>query len=178
MNSGHNELPFLFHRELPSPVGRLRLVGGDGGLAAVLWERDNPKRVPLPLTVEGTGHPVLEDAARQLTQYFDGERQAFQIRVQLRGTPFQKAVWTALLNVPYGQTLTYTELAQKIGRPSAVRAVGAANGRNPVSIIAACHRILGADGSLTGFAGGLDAKAWLLQLEASTDHIAVPLTTD
>jgi methylated-DNA-[protein]-cysteine S-methyltransferase len=154
-------------KTLPTPVGRLRLVGSDGGLAAILWENDDPKRVPLPIAGESPEHPVLVEVARQLDEYFAGERLAFDLPLDFHGTAFQKDVWTALLNVPYGQTRSYAQIAEQIGRPTATRAVGAANGRNPISIIAPCHRIIGANGTLTGFAGGLDAKAWLLRHEGS-----------
>jgi methylated-DNA-[protein]-cysteine S-methyltransferase len=154
-------------KSLPSPVGQLTLIGSDAGLAAILWENDDPKRVPLPVAGEAPDHPVLLEAARQLTEYFNGERHTFTLPLDFHGTAFQKDVWTALLNVPYGQTRSYAQIAEHIGRPTASRAVGAANGRNPISIVAPCHRIIGANGALTGFAGGLAAKAWLLRLEGS-----------
>lgn len=155
------------YKTLPSPVGRLTLLASDEGLAAILWENDRPGRVPLPVSGEAPDHPVLMEAARQLDEYFKGERRAFDLPLNFHGTPFQKAVWAALLTVPYGQTRSYAQIAEQIGRPSAMRAVGAANGRNPISIVAPCHRIIGTGGQLTGFAGGLDAKAWLLRLEGA-----------
>jgi methylated-DNA-[protein]-cysteine S-methyltransferase len=153
-------------RTMPSPVGRLTLVASDAGLAAVLWENDDPKRVPLPITGEDAQHPVLQKAERQLKEYFAGARTAFDLPLDFHGTDFQKRVWAALLAIPFGETRSYGEIARALGKPSAMRAVGAANGRNPISIIAPCHRVIGANGQLTGFAGGLKAKAHLLTLEA------------
>jgi methylated-DNA-[protein]-cysteine S-methyltransferase len=134
----------------------------------VLWENDNPKRVPLPVTGEDPRHPVLRQAERQLKEYFAGTRTVFDLPLDFHGTDFQKRVWAALLAIPFGETRSYGEIARALGKPSAMRAVGAANGRNPISIIAPCHRVTGAAGQLTGFAGGLKAKAHLLALEART----------
>jgi methylated-DNA-[protein]-cysteine S-methyltransferase len=153
------------YKTMKSPVGLLKLVGSDAGLAAVLWEHDDPRRVRLDARVEDPDHPVLVDAERQLGEYFAGERQEFAVRLDYRGTPFQKKVWDALLGIPFGETRTYGELARQIGSPAAVRAVGAANGRNPIAILGPCHRVIGSTGKLTGFAGGLEAKAILLRLE-------------
>jgi methylated-DNA-[protein]-cysteine S-methyltransferase len=149
---------------MSSPVGELTLVGGNAGLAAVLWEDDRPGRVVL-CPVEQGGHPVLDAAVDQLEAYFRGQRQSFDLPLDFRGTDFQRSVWQALLGIPFGETRSYGEIAHSLGRPGASRAVGAANGRNPVSIIAPCHRVIGGGGGLTGFAGGLEAKAWLLRLE-------------
>jgi len=152
-------------RKLASPVGVLTRVASGQGLAAVLWEKDDPARVRLGPLAEGRGHPVLEEAARQLDGYFAGARRAFDLPLDFQGTDFQRAVWAALLTIPYGETRSYADIARAIGRPTAMRAVGAANGRNPLSIIAPCHRAIGSNGALTGFAGGLDAKRHLLRLE-------------
>lgn len=151
---------------MASPVGRLTLVASDAGLAAVLWENDDPKRVPLAITGEDARHPVLREAERQLQEYFAGTRTSFDLPLDFHGTDFQKRVWAALLAIPFGQTRSYGEIASALGNPGASRAVGAANGRNPISIVAPCHRVIGASGKLTGFAGGLEAKAHLLALEA------------
>jgi methylated-DNA-[protein]-cysteine S-methyltransferase len=151
-----------------SPVGKLTLVATDDGLAGILWENDRPRRVRLNVVAEDARHPVLLETARQLTEYFAGKRTAFSVALDVSGTPFQRKVWSALLTIPFGQTRSYAEIARQIGSPSAVRAVGAANGRNPVSIIAPCHRVIGSTGKLTGFAAGLDAKARLLELEGTT----------
>jgi len=109
---------------------------------------------------------VLTETQRQIDEYFNGQRQQFCVPLELAGTPFQQRVWSALLQIPYGQTRSYAQIARQIGTPDAVRAVGAANGRNPVSIVVPCHRVIGSTGKLTGFAGGLEAKAQLLSLEA------------
>ncbi len=150
---------------LKSPAGMLKLVASDRGLAAVLWESDDPKRVRLSPVPENKNHPVLLETERQLYGYFAGKRKKFSLPFDIAGTEFQKEVWRALAEIPYGETRSYAEIARQIGRPKAVRAVGAANGKNPVSIVVPCHRVIGANGKLTGFAGGLKAKAFLLSLE-------------
>jgi methylated-DNA-[protein]-cysteine S-methyltransferase len=151
---------------LSSPVGRLTLVANDHSLAAILWENDNPKQVPLGPLTENSGHAVLRETAHQLGEYFSGQRRTFSLPFDPIGTAFQKTVWAALGAVPFGETRSYAEIARAVGRPEAVRAVGAANGRNPLSIVVPCHRVIGAGGKLTGFAGGLAAKAYLLNLES------------
>ena len=148
-----------------SPVGELTLVADDRGLAAILWENDRPDRVRLGTLEEKADHPVLVETERQLGEYFAGERRAFDVPLSFAGTDFQKRVWAALLAIPFGETRSYGEIADQLGAPGASRAVGAANGRNPISIIAPCHRVVGSNGKLTGFAGGLEAKAFLLDLE-------------
>lgn len=155
----------LFTRQLESPVGLLTLVASDTGLRAVLWPEDEPGRVKLGDTAERDDHPVLEAAAEQLTEYFAGTRRRFDIALDPQGTAFQVQVWQSLAEIPFGDTASYGAQADSIGRPRAVRAVGAANGRNPLSIVLPCHRVVGANGSLTGFAGGLDAKRFLLDHE-------------
>jgi methylated-DNA-[protein]-cysteine S-methyltransferase len=152
-------------KTMASPVGTLTLVASDKGLTAILWENDDPNRVRLGTMVANDGHPILVEAERQLIDYFAGHRTAFTLPLAFEGTSFQQEVWAALLTIPFGETRSYGEIAHQIGRPSASRAVGAANGRNPISIIAPCHRVIGANGTLTGFAGGLEAKAWLLEME-------------
>ncbi len=161
--------PAYFYKLLPSPLGVLKLVAGDKGLVAVLWENDDPNRVKLGPLTEAPDHPVLLETERQLKAYFAGNLDRFTLELDFTGTGFQKKVWEALLTIPSGETRTYAQIAAQIGRPSAVRAVGAANGKNPVSIIAPCHRVIGSNGKLTGFAGGLEAKAFLLRLEARED---------
>lgn len=153
------------HTTVNSPVGRLTLVASEAGLAAILWENDKPGRVRLAIGAEDRGHPVLVEAGRQLGEYFAGRRKKFGVALDVTGTPFQRKVWNALLTIPFGETRSYRQIAAQIGSPAAVRAVGAANGRNPVSIMAPCHRVIGSTGKLTGFAGGLDVKARLLALE-------------
>jgi methylated-DNA-[protein]-cysteine S-methyltransferase len=149
----------------PSPVGRLKLVASDAGLVAVLWEDDDPDRVRLAAMAERSDHAVLVETTHQLGDYFAGRRRWFTVKLDFRGTDFQKDVWAALVAIPFGETRSYGQLASQLGRPNASRAVGAANGRNPISIIAPCHRVLGSNGSLTGFAGGLAAKQFLLDHE-------------
>jgi methylated-DNA-[protein]-cysteine S-methyltransferase len=156
--------PYVY-KDVATPVGRLRLVAGDDGVAAILWEKDPPARVPLAMTPARGPHPVLAETERQLAEYFAGARTTFDLPLAPTGTPFQRKVWQALLTIPFGETRSYGEIAAQIGNPTAVRAVGAANGKNPISIVAPCHRVIGASGKLTGFAGGLETKAFLLALE-------------
>ncbi|WP_395330288.1 methylated-DNA--[protein]-cysteine S-methyltransferase [Novosphingobium sp. BL-8H] len=155
----------LFRSRMPSPIGELTLVASEDGLVAVLWENDDPRRVPLADPVDDADNPILVQANAQLCEYFGGERSRFDLPLDFRGTDFQKSVWHALLTIPFGETRSYRQIAEAVGRPTASRAVGAANGRNPISIIAPCHRVVGTSGALTGFAGGLEAKAFLLTLE-------------
>ncbi|WP_331691455.1 methylated-DNA--[protein]-cysteine S-methyltransferase [Pseudomonas sp. ZY71] len=157
-------MPYTFIT-LPSPVGELKLVANGSRLAAILWENDKPNRVRLGPMIEAHDNPILIRTARQLEEYFSGTRDCFDLELDFTGTDFQKKVWAALLTIPFGETRTYSQIAEQIGNPSAVRAVGAANGRNPISIVAPCHRVIGASGKLTGFAGGLEAKERLLTLE-------------
>ena len=153
------------YKLMPSPVGELTLVARNGKLSAILWEVERANRVRLGELVEASNNPVLLETERQLTEYFAGSRTQFELELDFTGTHFQKQVWQALLTIPFGETRSYSQIAQQIGNPKAVRAVGAANGRNPISIIAPCHRVVGASGGLTGFAGGLEAKQYLLTLE-------------
>jgi methylated-DNA-[protein]-cysteine S-methyltransferase len=158
-------MAYLF-KEIPSPVGRLRLVASERGLAGVLWEDDREGRVPhVADATEDENHPVLLEAERQLGEYFAGSRRVFDLTLDFAGNEFSKRVWNALLTIPYGETRSYGQIAKQIGMPNAARAVGLANGKNPISIIAPCHRVIGVNGKLTGFAGGLGAKAYLLELE-------------
>ncbi|MGF6110117.1 methylated-DNA--[protein]-cysteine S-methyltransferase [Pseudomonas frederiksbergensis] len=150
---------------MASPVGELKLVANGSRLAAILWENDKPNRVRLGPMTEAADNPILLRAVEQLQEYFAGTRNQFDLELDFAGTQFQKKVWQALLTIPFGETRSYSEIAEQIGNPSAVRAVGAANGKNPISIVAPCHRVIGASGKLTGFAGGLEAKERLLTLE-------------
>jgi methylated-DNA-[protein]-cysteine S-methyltransferase len=155
-------------KTMGSPVGELRLVAFHDQLAAILWSTEVPGRVVLgdDLT-EVPGDRTLAEAERQLHEYFEGRRMAFDLALRFGGTPFQRRVWQALLTIPYGETRTYGQIAGQIGSPGAARAVGAANGRNPIAIVTPCHRLLGASGDgLRGFAGGLEAKETLLSLES------------
>lgn len=162
--TGHTPPTTYVSKTIRSPVGALRLIASNEGLAAILWEDDKSGRVAL--AADGT-HPILVETERQLWEYFAGRRHTFDLRLAFVGTEFQKTVWRALLTIPYGETRTYAQMAQQIGRPTAARAVGAANGRNPIPIIAPCHRVIGSSGKLTGFAGGLAAKEHLLRLEGA-----------
>ncbi|TDY37031.1 methylated-DNA-[protein]-cysteine S-methyltransferase [Paraburkholderia rhizosphaerae] len=155
------------YKVVASPVGKLKLVARGDKLAAILWENDRPGRVKLGEMREVDDHPVLVETARQLAEYFAGTRTRFDVPTEFVGTEFQKKVWNALLTIPFGETRSYREIAEQIGHDSACRAVGAANGRNPISIIAPCHRVIGSSGDLTGFAGGMQAKATLIAIEAS-----------
>ena len=162
---GGKGLKAYVYKIMKSPVGQLKLVASDKGLAAILWENDSPKRVRLNIVGEDQRHPVLAETERQLNEYFAGKRKTFTVPLDFNGTEFQKSVWKALLKIPFGQTRSYGEIAKSLGNPKVVRAVGAANGKNPISIIAPCHRVIGSTGQLTGFAGGLKVKARLLSLE-------------
>ncbi|MFP3926071.1 methylated-DNA--[protein]-cysteine S-methyltransferase [Pseudomonas sp. W5-36] len=153
------------YRFIDSPVGQLKLIAKGPRLAAVLWENDRPNRVLLGPMSEDANSDILDRTERQLGEYFAGRRQRFDLELEFHGTAFQQKVWQALLNIPFGETRSYLDIAVQIGNPAAVRAVGAANGKNPISIIAPCHRVIGSSGALTGFAGGLDAKHLLLTLE-------------
>ena len=157
----------LSYKTIASPVGALKLVASDIGLVAILWENDDPARVRLGTMAEDAEHPVLVRTEEQLREYFAGSRRHFDVPLDFRGTDFQKRVWARLLAIPFGETRSYGAIAAELGRPAASRAVGAANGRNPISIIAPCHRVVGSNGKLTGFAGGLEAKAYLLGLEGA-----------
>ncbi len=143
---------------LASPVGELKLVANGSRLVAILWENDRPGRVRLGPMSEAPDSPILIRAAAQLREYFAGTRRSFDLELDFSGTEFQKQVWAALLTIPFGETRSYSQIAEQIGNPTAVRAVGAANGKNPLSIIAPCHRVIGASGKLTGFAGGWKRK--------------------
>ncbi|QIO05183.1 methylated-DNA--[protein]-cysteine S-methyltransferase [Acinetobacter shaoyimingii] len=156
----------LFHKQITTPVGCLTLVAHDAALVAVLWENDDPKRVRISSSIERLDHPVLLEAENQLNEYFAGIRKQFDVPLDFIGTDFQKQVWYALLSIPFGETRTYLEIAMQIGNVKAVRAVGAANGKNPISIIVPCHRVIGANGKLVGFAGGLENKQILLDIES------------
>lgn len=147
---------------LQTPIGALRLVCEDGHLTRIEFENQYSE--------DGepeAGDPVLDECARQLDDYFDGRRQAFSLPLAPDGTAFQQSVWNELREIPYGESRSYRDIARAIGNPAAVRAVGAANGRNPLPILVPCHRVIGSNGRLTGFAGGLKAKAFLLKLEGN-----------
>jgi methylated-DNA-[protein]-cysteine S-methyltransferase len=141
------------------------LVASDEGLRAVVWEHEQSQRIKIERSVEHLNHPILLEASKQLEEYFSAKRRGFHLKLDPSGTSFQLKAWQALSEIPFGQTRSYGEQAQMMGSPKAVRAVGAANGKNPISIIVPCHRVIGKNGSLTGFGGGLSAKRKLLELE-------------
>lgn len=157
----------LVYMYMDSPVGALKLVAHDHALVAVMWDNEDHKRVRLAELIEDHQHPMLLRVKKQLEQYFAGQRQQFDLPLDFKGTDFQQQVWQTLLTIPYGETRSYKEIAVQIGNEKAVRAVGAANGKNPISIIVPCHRVIGSSGALVGFAGGLDKKQILLSLEQS-----------
>ena len=157
----------LYKTIVESPVGPLTLVASDKGLRAVLWTQENDVGLRLGPIEGGEDDPngVLATTATQLDEYFAGRRRSFDIPLDPVGSDFQQTAWDALLTIPFGETVSYGEQARRLGDARKARAVGAANGRNPISIIVPCHRVVGADGSLTGFGGGIETKAWLLDHE-------------
>ncbi len=158
----------VYYDEMATPIGRLRLVADTGGLREVWFESGRHRRDPAPHWERSSS--ALTFARTALEEYFARTRQVFELPLNPHGTPFQLAVWQELARIPYGSTISYAELARRIGQPRAVRAVGAANGRNPLPIVLPCHRVIGSDGSLTGFGGGLPTKRYLLALEHGVTH--------
>lgn len=156
----------IFHQRIDSPVGPLLLAADDQGLRLIEFHSPRHPMAQLDQWQQGD-HPLLQAAHAQLQEYFAGERQDFDLPLAPQGTDFQRQVWHMLASIPYGQTISYAQLAQRVGKPTATRAVGAANGRNPLPIVLPCHRVIGADGSLTGFGGGLPTKHYLLKLEGA-----------
>jgi methylated-DNA-[protein]-cysteine S-methyltransferase len=148
----------VFKALYESPIGPLEVAGTEEGILSIEFS----ERGAVPA---GPPAPCLKECLRQLGEYFEGKRRTFSLRLDLRGTPFQKRVWSELLKVPFGRTVAYRDLAAALGNPRATRAVGGANHRNPVSIVVPCHRVVGADGGLTGYGGGLWRKEWLLAHE-------------
>jgi methylated-DNA-[protein]-cysteine S-methyltransferase len=156
-----------FYRYLRTPIGTLLLAGTSDALSRVSFERGGEPATPLETWVRDDAQ--FAAAAQQLIEYFEGRRSTFDLQLAPEGTEFQKRVWSALLTIPYGETRSYAWLAQAIGNPAAARAVGAANGANPIPVIVPCHRVIGASGALTGFGGGLPVKKFLLELERGED---------
>jgi methylated-DNA-[protein]-cysteine S-methyltransferase len=152
-----------FQKSISSPVGELRFVATSDALIGVFSASQGKYRDSKP----ALAHPIIDLAIDELTAYFEGKATAFATPIEMAGTAFQQAVWGELLNIPFGETRSYAQIASAIGKPSAVRAVGAANGKNPLGIIVPCHRVIGKNGSLTGYAGGLDMKLWLLRHEGA-----------
>lgn len=149
----------MYRDYFTSPIGMIELESNDQGITRLDFCERRQGVAP---------HPILEQAKFQLKEYFKGERQQFDLKIEMHGTDFQKSVWQRLLDIPFGETCSYHDIAKRIGNPKAVRAVGAANGRNPVALVVPCHRVIGSNGTLTGYAGGLERKAWLLRHEAAS----------
>ena len=154
----------MYYCYLDTPIGELLLAGEDGALSMIGFPKGSMRREPEADWI--FNETQMSDARQQLREYFSGERRDFDLPLKLSGTEFQVSVLEALQGIPYGETTSYGEIARRIGRPKAVRAVGAANGRNPIPIVVPCHRVIGSTGDLTGFGGGLDTKEALLRLEA------------
>ena len=156
-------------RTCEAPFGVVTVIGSNFGIRFVMFSNDAHPKPLEKLHISDTDiHDSVNDAVIQLDEYFAGSRRDFELPLDLQGTEFQVAAWNALAEIPYGRTASYGQQAASIGRPKAVRAIGGANGRNPVAIVLPCHRIVGADGSLTGFGGGIEVKKWLLDHEQST----------
>lgn len=155
----------LFATEMDSPVGKLVLIANDSSVVGIAWGNEKQVEMSLQPIVRKDDHALLLELKRQLGEYFNQKRISFDIPIDPIGTDFQKKVWRCLLNIPFGNTKSYQQIAMEIGMPKASRAVGAANGKNPISIVIPCHRVIGSNGQLVGFAGGMSAKKFLLALE-------------
>ncbi|HAY3549703.1 cysteine methyltransferase [Elizabethkingia meningoseptica] len=155
----------LVYKDVASPVGLVRAIASNKGLVAIIWEGEDYKRTKLSVPVKDDKHPILIQTEKELNEYFNNKRTTFDIPLDFKGTEFQIRVWEALLKIPYGVTKTYGDLARILGDIKAVRAVGGALNKNPISIIVPCHRVVGISGNLVGFAGGLNNKSILLDLE-------------
>ena len=154
----------LFYKYISSPIGELELCASDEGLVSVLFTSTIKRELPKQTEAE---HPILIETERQLTAYFKKELKQFDLPLHLEGTDFQKRVWTQLMQTPFGKTINYLELATQLGDEKCIRAAASANGKNPVSIIVPCHRIIGSDGKLVGYSGNLERKQWLLEHEGA-----------
>lgn len=165
----------LCQRTIETPVGKLFLTASDAALTELLFENhraevDGVAQVTETLFEDGTPHAILDQAEQELSEYFAGERKSFTVPIAPQGTDFQRAVWTELQMIPFGETISYIELARRMGDEKKTRAVGLANGKNPISIIIPCHRVIGANGHLVGYGGGIENKRWLIDFEA-TDRL-------
>lgn len=154
------------YTQLASPIGDLLIVAADERIAAIHFDGQGIERFRRGVPVRDDDWPVLVEAKRQLREYFAGARRDFDLPLDFGGTDFQRSVWETLLTIPYGETWSYADVANRLGKPTATRAVGAANGQNPIPIVGPCHRVIGKNGSLTGFGGGLPLKEKLLALES------------
>lgn len=161
-------MKLLKYKIINSPVGSLKIVVQEQALVAILWDNEKLNRVRLDQMEENEKDPLILETEKQLNEYFLHQRTVFNLPMELVGTPFQQGVWELLNQIPYGTTWAYKDIAIKMNRPRAVRAVGAAVGRNPISIIVPCHRVIASNGNLTGFAGGINRKKILLDLESQT----------
>jgi methylated-DNA-[protein]-cysteine S-methyltransferase len=166
----HGSTNDLVSTVMATPVGPLTIVVSADGVRAILWPDEDPDRVRHAPAPADSGHPVIVATVAQLAEYFAGERQEFDLPLDPIGTDFQQTAWSALRTIPYGTTVSYGEQAARMGDRRKARAVGAANGRNPISIVVPCHRVVGSNGALTGFAGGIRTKAWLLEHEQRVTH--------
>ena len=155
------------YQKYQSPIGELVLLASQAGLVGIALDAESPTLAKYPQRTEKTRHPLLTGVRKQLDEYFKGKRKKFDLKLDLRGTEFQMAAWNALAKIPYGKTASYGEQAAKIGNPKAVRAIGRANGLNPLPIVLPCHRVIGSDGSLTGYASGVEVKKALIDFEAA-----------
>lgn len=160
----------LFLDYLSTPTGTLEIQASAKGITRIVFT-DSPDKPVL-------SHPLLEQCKAEIKEYLAGQRQQFDVALDQQGTPFQQSVWKSLLEIPYGEVVSYRDIAEKINNPKAVRAVGAANGKNPISVIVPCHRVVGSNGSLTGYAWGLERKTWLLKHEAKHCDTHSPFTAD
>jgi methylated-DNA-[protein]-cysteine S-methyltransferase len=165
INGNQRESSMISYSEIESPVGRLILRTNGLALTGIYFDGPNPPPRELEHWTRNTKAGPLVEAARQLEEYFSGARREFELPLEMEGTEFQKRAWRNLLTIPYGETRSYGDQAKLIGNANASRAVGLANGRNPIPIVVPCHRVIGANGSLTGFGGGLERKRWLLAHE-------------
>ena len=163
-----------YYDRFKSPQGGMLLVASDDGLAGIYFDRQKHHPKLASEWKQNRGHKVLRQTRRELEEYFSGKRKRFEVALDPEGTPFQRAVWKAISTVGFGKTISYGELARRAGHPGSARAAGAATGRNPIGIIVPCHRIMGSDGSLTGYAGGLNRKRALLELEGATRDLRSP----
>lgn len=169
MLSWLNHLPEkVYIDRFSTPVGRMMLIASSQGLHAVMWDRESEtdlEREVLARMLPGRSFPLIVQAKRQLRDYFAGQRKSFDIPIKLYGTEFQKRAWRELMRIPYGRTISYGEQARRLGATNKARAVGSANGKNPISIIVPCHRVVARNGAIGGYGGGLPAKSLLLRLE-------------
>ena len=166
-------MPDQYYCLIASPLGELLLMASDAGLSGLYMSPHSSRPDYVTQATARPDHAVLSTTTRQLQEYFGGQRKQFDLPLAAQGSEFQKTVWQALMTIPYGKTCSYGALAQKIGSPKAARAVGLANGRNPISIIVPCHRVIGADGSMTGYGGGVPNKRFLLNLEGALPEATI-----